>query len=432
MKIQNLVNRNVNLRRSSYFPACLVARPMLHLPHSAQALLDTLVSGVCCSRVLRVFALCSSLGVVCVVASARSCSHHSRSRSGDTGTRGERESRREEPADCAYRVCPNTAVMEGGSLLSMIAGFLPPSSDPLPSAPSSPPRRPSPTMSGRASTAADDSGSSCQTPADAAAARSAVPGRRLVHMICFSKDRAFQLDQLLASASRHLCLAQEGGRQGGGEAGDDLVVTPVRLGVSVLYLATAGVAAGAAAAVTVAPVPRATAAPAAAAAAESPGEGAGRTRGSSSPHETMEESYDLVRRRHPNVRFLRERPGEFCTQLRSLVGEEWEESAKGGEGGHDEEGGEAFVLFAVDDMFFYRDFGLHHAVRLLATGESWTAYVCLCIRCFAWRKIPQRPLEREPLFSGKACSFRDAAVRHVDDRTKPSRNEQNRGLTAVV
>lgn len=90
----------------------------------------------------------------------------------------------------------------------------------------------------------------------------------------------------------------------------------------------------------------------------------------------MEESYNLVRRRHPNVRFLRERPGEFCTQFRSLVSEEWEESAKEGEGGQDEEGGEAFVLFAVDDMFFYRDFRLPDAVRLLATGESWTACVC--------------------------------------------------------
>ncbi|CAN0087054.1 unnamed protein product, partial [Ectocarpus sp. 4 AP-2014] len=327
-----------------------------------------LVSAVSCAA-----SLCLAvqfLGVLCVVAWARSCSDHSRSRSGDTGTRGERESGREEPADCAHRVRPFTAVMEGGSILSMIAGFLPPSSDPPPSAPSSPPRRPSPTMSGRASTAADDSGSSCQTPAYAAAARSAVPGRRLVHMICFSKDRAFQLDQLLASASRHLCLAQEGGRQGGGEAGDYLVVPPVRLRVSVLYLATAGVAAGAAAAATVAPVPHATAAPAAAAADESPGEGEGRTIGSSSPHETMEESYDLIRRRHPNVRFLRERLGEFCTQLRSLVGEEWEESAKEGEGGHDEEGGEAFVLFAVDDMFFYRDFRLPDAVRLLATDPS--------------------------------------------------------------
>ncbi|CAN0498509.1 unnamed protein product, partial [Ectocarpus sp. 8 AP-2014] len=131
-----------------------------------------------------------------VVASARSCSHHSRSRSGNTGSEqvtGRAESGREEPAHCAHRVPPKTAAMEGGSILSMIAGFLPPSSDPPPSAPSSPPRRHSPTMSGRSSTAADDSGSSCETPADVAASRSAVPGRRLVHMICFSKDRAFQL-----------------------------------------------------------------------------------------------------------------------------------------------------------------------------------------------------------------------------------------------
>ncbi|CAM9450282.1 unnamed protein product [Ectocarpus sp. 13 AM-2016] len=287
--------------------------------------------------------------------------------------------------------------MEGGSILSMIAGFLPPSSDPPPSAPSSPPHRPSPTMSARSSTAADDSGSSCQTPADAAASRSAAPGRRLVHMICFSKDRAFQLDQLLASASRHLCLSQEGERQGGGEAGDDLVVPPVRLRVSVLYLATAGVAAGAAAAATVAPVPRATAAPAATTAAESPGEGGGRTRGSSSPHETMEESYDLIRRRYPNVRFLRERPGEFCTQLRSLVGEEWEESVAEGKGGHNEEVGEAFVLFAVDDMFFYRDFRLPDAVRLLATDPS---VFCVHLRLhpgITWSHTAGSPCSVPPL-----------------------------------
>ncbi|CAN0298631.1 unnamed protein product, partial [Ectocarpus sp. 12 AP-2014] len=300
-------------------------------------------------------------------------------------------------ADCAHRVRSFTAGMEGGSILSMIAGFLPPSADPPPSAPSSPPRSPSPTMSGRASTAADDSGSSCQTLAYAAAARSAVPGRRLVHMICFSKDRAFQLDQLLASASRHLCLAQEGETQGGREAGDDLMVPPVRLRVTVLYLATAGVAAGAAAAATVAPVPRATAAPVAAAAAESQGEGGGRTRGSSSPHETMEESYDLIRRRHPNVRFLRERPGEFCTQFRSLVGEEWEESAKEGEDGHDEEGGEAFVLFAVDDMFFYRDFMLPDAVRLLATDPS---VFCVHLRLhpgITWSHTAGSPCSVPPL-----------------------------------
>lgn len=91
----------------------------------------------------------------------------------------------------------------------------------------------------------------------------------------------------------------------------------------------------------------------------------------------MQESYDLVQRRHPDVAFVRENPGGFCDQLSSLVraaaGKVAEsEDAEGKEEKEEEE--ESFVMFAVDDMFFYRDFGLPSALRLLATGKLFLVY----------------------------------------------------------
>ena len=94
----------------------------------------------------------------------------------------------------------------------------------------------------------------------------------------------------------------------------------------------------------------------------------------------MQESYDLVHRRHPSVDFVRETPGGFCDQLSSLVraapgviaGSEvvrGKEEEKAGEEEEEEEEEERFVMFAVDDMFFYRDIDLPSALRLLSRGE---------------------------------------------------------------
>lgn len=84
----------------------------------------------------------------------------------------------------------------------------------------------------------------------------------------------------------------------------------------------------------------------------------------------MQESYDLVQRRHPGVTFVRENPGEFCDQLSSLVRAAAGKVAESEDvEGKEEEKEERFVLFAVDDMLFYRDFGLPSALRLLATGR---------------------------------------------------------------
>lgn len=249
---------------------------------------------------------------------------------------------------CTLCAAPTKRVpgMENGSIMSMIAGFLPPSSTP-------PPSPPPPTSSSRsASTAA--AGTHGDNVSAVGGGAAVLPRRRVVHMICFSKDRAFQLDQLLESSTRHLRLAQEE------KAGEEGAGTPaVQLRLSVLYLASSATAAAAT------------------------GAEAGDALSSPRTGRTMQDSYDLVQRRHPGVRFVRERPGEFCDQLCSLVGEGSEEGGTGGtgdgfEGGADDE--ERFVLFAVDDMFFYRDFELPGALRLLARGESnrclWCAAIC--------------------------------------------------------
>lgn len=224
--------------------------------------------------------------------------------------------------------------------MSMIAGFLPATSDPPP------PRNPT-------ATSTKPSGASTAGSSSAAHGRTAT-GRQVVHMICFSKDRAFQLDQLLESSKRHLQLVQKKGCDSEEEGQE-----PAQLCISVLYVASAG--------------PSPDAAPEAAGSsvvAEEVVGAAGPETAPSSPGSgrTMEESYDIVRRRHPDVRFVRERPGEFCGQLCSLVREETGEPAPASVGEH-ETGEERFVLFAVDDMFFSRDFELPGAFELLSTGD---------------------------------------------------------------
>lgn len=264
--------------------------------------------------------------------------------------------------------------MENGSLISMIAGFLPPAST-TPSSPSPP----APLVSFRRSSSIDTAGAYGNgnvmlLPAaggDGAEAATAVPRRRVVHMICFSKNRAFQLDQLLESSKRHLRLVQEENERAG-EGGPRIQTPAVHLRVSVLYLASSTTTAAAATAVGASTGGKEQEA----ALSSSPPAGCG--------CRTMRDSYDLVKRRHPGVRFVRERPGEFCEQLCSLIceGQRGEESEgavaaeRTGDDGFKEGDGEAndndeenFVLFAVDDMFFYSDFKLPAALRLLTRGE---------------------------------------------------------------
>ena len=98
----------------------------------------------------------------------------------------------------------------------------------------------------------------------------------------------------------------------------------------------------------------------------------------------MQESYDLVHRRHPDVVFVREKPGEFCDQLSSLVRAAAGNVAESEDAeGKEEEKEERFVMFAVDDMFFYRDFGLPSALGLLSTGKLLRLRVrgvsCFCL-----------------------------------------------------
>ena len=249
------------------------------------------------------------------------------------------------------------------SILDMIAGFMP----------SGPPEAPA---------TAEGSGLSLSTPA-----RTPAVGRthdemrrRDVHMICFSKDRAFQLDQLLESSSRHLLLADEDQSSG----------IRVTLRTSVLFIVSPPSAAAAAAAATSTTSTASTrATPVKPKVISSQvvnigGKNSARLCGSvgsntagrsgalgegnvsvspvGGPVRSMEDSYDMVRRRHPSVTFICEEPGRFCDQLLELV-ESSKDRKQGGEA-------EAFVLFAVDDMFFYRDFGLPGALRLLSSGEA--------------------------------------------------------------
>ncbi|CAM9333384.1 unnamed protein product [Pylaiella littoralis] len=312
--------------------------------------------------------------------------------------------------------------MENGSIMSMIAGFLPPASttqsSPSPPAPPSSSRRSSldtahahrnekdspPSSSRRSSldTAHAHGNETVLLPPAAGgddAAAAGVPRRRVVHMICFSKNRAFQLDQLLESSMRHLLFAKEESGQGGQE-GARTKNPGVQLRVSVLYLAS-GFSAATDLNVDVA----------AAAAAATRGKEKGAALSSSrSGCRTMQGSYDLVQQKHPGVRFVRERPGEFCKQLCSLVGEEQrgEETVAAGPMGGDgfEEGGEAadndvgetFVLFAVDDMFFYRDFELSAALRLLSRDSS---TFCVHLRLhpgITWSHTSGSPCNVPPLY----------------------------------
>lgn len=227
--------------------------------------------------------------------------------------------------------------------MSMIAGYLPASSDPPPA------HNPTPTSTKPGGTSAAGGSS--------AARGRATTCRRVVHMICFSKNRAFQLDQLLGSSKRHLQLVQEKGRDSEGEGQE-----PAQLRISVLYVASAARSSDAApdmAGSGVGVVAEQEVWPAGPESAPSP----------SGSDRTMEESYDIVRCRHPDVRFVRERPGEFCDQLCSLVREETGEPAPASTGDGHEGREERFVLFAVDDMFFYRDFELPGALELLSTGD---------------------------------------------------------------
>lgn len=82
----------------------------------------------------------------------------------------------------------------------------------------------------------------------------------------------------------------------------------------------------------------------------------------------VQASYDLVIRRHPEVNFVRESPGQFADQLRELVRRS--ETGRFGAAATGEECRRRgdFVLFAVDDMFFYRDFEVADATRLLHEG----------------------------------------------------------------
>lgn len=244
-----------------------------------------------------------------------------------------------------------------GSMLHYIAGFIPPGEIPA----------------GRSSTEAqagslvDDHAATEHGPSSRKS-----PSASGVHLICFSKDRAFQLDQLLKSIKRHL-----------------LAKASVSLRISVLYLTTGvlgkpdgcknGNGSGrhekslakddkrdaVGGTETVLSVSGADykaltlnqkTAPAHECLYLDPDD---QSRGDAprAPESLMEDSYALVARRHQDVRFVRERQGEFCEQLEELVREELTSDT-------------SFVLFAVDDMFFYRDVDLSSATEALKQGAS--------------------------------------------------------------
>lgn len=170
-------------------------------------------------------------------------------------------------------------------------------------------------------------------------------GKYGVHLICFSKDRAFQLDQLLKSVKRHVL-----GR------------TVINARLSVLYLATGD---GESSMDLV---------------GKHLDRGVQNTSDTGAPHQKqqsrdqgktferiaprggqklyMEDSYALVAQRHQDVTFVKEQEGKFRRQLEGLVQ-------------HKVAGETNFVLFVVDDMFFYRDFDVANAVDLLQNGETW-------------------------------------------------------------
>lgn len=122
----------------------------------------------------------------------------------------------------------------------------------------------------------------------------------------------------------------------------------------------------------------------------------------------MQESYDLVQQRHPSVTFVSETPGGFCDQLSSLVRAAPGEVAEvvGGKE-EEEEGEERFVMFAVDDMFFYRDFCLSSALRLLGTGELcmsfWRIYFALMLLLASYPTLISRVNHGYSCHSNRAC-----------------------------
>lgn len=190
--------------------------------------------------------------------------------------------------------------------------------------------------------------------------------KHVVHLICFSKDRAFQLDQFLASASRHLLVGRSG--------------IELSLRVSVLYVATGGLTT---AKTTASYTTGTTATPAASTAdidnVQQQPQPRSTVHGDDQAKKEagdMLASYNLVRRRHPAVALVQEKPETFCDQLVELLKEAEGREEAGAETPADcKEGDEQqeennFVLFAVDDMFFYQDYDLSGAVRLLAKGES--------------------------------------------------------------
>lgn len=243
------------------------------------------------------------------------------------------------------------------SILGMIAGFMPSGPPVPPTTKKIPDPRDAP-LNNASTTASDEE------------------RLRDVHMICFSKDRAFQLDQLLESANRHLLLTDE----------DQVVRAPVTLRISVLYTFSTPSPVGSMTSSTAAPATAARVVPTPAQAVDNHDEGVtsrccsvadsipvrtndghGQTTAVSASGlegltRSMEASYDLVRQRHPAVTFIHEKPGLFCDQLLELVAN--------GENNHQQGGVERFVVFAVDDMLFYRDFNLPGALRLLSRGES--------------------------------------------------------------
>lgn len=280
-----------------------------------------------------------------------------------------------------------------GSILDMIAGFIP-SGPPVTSGATG--RLDTPSSSHLyTSTNTRMSRTPCDLVSGATAA--ATVARRVVHMVCFSKDRAFQLDQLLESAKRHLLLVIEGQEM-------PTAAGRIILRISVLYTTTATETTRADEEAIGSKEPLETTAVAVGTAATAGSPEGNSSQGSEQQHHkedetnknkdnsdsdsatcpnkeafctpknrTMQQSYDLVRRRHPGVKFVREEPGKFCDQLLKLVGGE----GGGGDGKgrrEEDEGVERFVMFAVDDMFFYRDFGLLGALQLLSKGQDTSQY----------------------------------------------------------
>ncbi|CAM9623936.1 unnamed protein product, partial [Discosporangium mesarthrocarpum] len=173
----------------------------------------------------------------------------------------------------------------------------------------------------------------------------------LVHMVCFSKDRAFQLDQLLQSVSRHL------------------TTDGVLLKISVLYAIEAGER-----------IDRK--------------EGLDSRRDEETDHGwSMSDSYNAVASLHRGVNFVREESGSFYSQLREIIKD------PGGQGVDRS----AFVLFAVDDMFFYDHCPLLKATVLLDTDQSVSCVHLRLNPSITWSHTTGTPCKVPPLTPSKLC-----------------------------